>query len=943
MTQPESPQQPTPQPRKSSAAKWIAIVVVVIIIIAALVVVFMYPRNNNNNQPEQTLSLVPTISGVAAPAGGSLTFYPGTPTGFNWTSMTWNFGDGSSTTVTSGNGQVTHAYSSPGSYLISVYASGPNATATGNASLLEVTISPSLSPNPAAIFGPIALDGSSSGNQSIAAGGWLNLTFAGLLGSNPVTVGSAVPGAITYTIESFSWSIDNGTSVIADNNTGQAETINVSFPTAGIHTIALTTTTANSAGTTVTGTYIMTVAVGNYSITSKVSKVAINRNQVVNAEFLPGSPRTLDPALSYDTQSYEVVNSIYEPLIYYNGTSTSTYYPVVALRVPTVANGGITYSGPNNSYENITFDINTSVQFSNGDHVNAYDVFITFARSLLFANNSATASWILGQSLLPGLSLYGPFDTSFYWINHAVTYSNVSNTVTFHLLPSAPVNVSADPAYSAHLGQFLSENGVSTFDAFNFGTAGIFFQFLAGPTISRIMDANWLAQHGASPGDTPATFAFFSNSSTSPSNVANWNQYVKNNPMGSGPYYLSLNEPAQEIVMKENPYYKGYQAGVNWNHIIPTVILEYLTNQGQAIAQAQSGYAQFAAGAFTPDETPVAQALVNSGAYTSQIVTQMDVFFWAFNLDINVSAAHSLDSHFNAPAGFFDNLSVRQAFSYSFNYSYWINQLNTNLGVRFAATISGILPMGIANYPANISQIGPAAPGNYSLTKAGMYWNQTNYSKQSTVYHITIVNPSGGTPEDSMVQVWAQALSSITDNHIVIDIVDVPFGQLVTYTSLGGPGTNPMPIYFLGWIDDYPAASDFTAPIIGELGIYSYPDGVDPAVLNNTAWFTSQGMSPTQIADMNAQWADVSAMWRYLDQANKQPLTAQGYDNVTLLNWKAEVLAIHLDLYVGTNQGVGPAYYSSAIVPSSLAQTANVAVGFAEVVYYALQYTPAPT
>lgn len=937
MTQSESPQQNPPPPKRSSATKWIAIVVVVIIIIAAVAFVISY-HPTTTTPTKKTLSLVPTISGVAANAGTAITFYPGTPSGFNWTKMVWNFGDGNVQTVTSGNGVVTHAYNTPGSYLASVYAVSSNATASGNSSLPAVTINPTISPNPAAIFGPIALSASSTGNQTIAAGGWVNLTYAGLLAPTPLTVGSSVPGDIAYSIQSFTWNVDNGTKIINDNNTGLAETVNLTF-SQGFHTVELTTVSFDSSTTTsVNGSYIMTVVAGNYSMSTKVPTVSINTQQLVNAEYVPGGPRTLDPALSYDTVSYEIVDQIYQPLIYYNGTSTSNYYPVIAKYVPSEANGGITYYD-NNSYENITFYINTSIQFSNGDHVSAYDVWTSFARVLLFANNSATASWILGQSLLPALSIYGPFDTSFYWIHHAITYDNSTQSVTFHLLSSNPVNITSSSQYSSHLGGFLSENGITYFDAYNYGTAAIFFQFLAGPTVSRIMDASWLSAHGGSPGNDTATFAMFSNSSTSPSIVANWNQYVKNTPMGTGPYYLSLYEPAQEIIMKINPNYRQTQAGVSYGQLIPTIIIEYLTNQGTAIAQAQSGYAQFATGAFTPDETPTAKKLVDSGAYTSEIVTQMDVFFWAYNFDINVTGAKSLDSKFNAPASFFDSLSVRKAFSYAFNYSYWINEINTNLGVRFAVTVSGILPPGIANYPANISNIGPAALGNYSLSKAATYWNQTNYSKGSTVYHITVVDNSGNIPTDTMTEVWASAISSITGGKVIIDLVDIPFGELVTDTSLGGAGSNPMPIYYLGWIDDYPAAADFTAPIIGPLGIYTYPDGLDPSVFDNTTFMSQQGMDAAQIADINAQWSNISEMWNYLSEANVQPPTAAGYANVTLLNWKAETIDVNLFIYVGTNQGVAPVYYSSAINSASLAQTRNVAVGFGEVVYYALQYS----
>lgn len=945
MTQPTSSQPSPAPPKKGSAVKWVVIAVVVIVIVAGVVIAVTY--HPSSKKPKQTLSLAPSVSGIVAQAGSPITFFPGTPSGYNWTKIVWNFGDGSSQSVNS-TSQVTHSYSTPGSYLVSVYAVSANATASGNSSLQHITVNPPLSPNPAAIYGPIDWT-SSSGNQTIAAGGWVNMTFYGFVDPIPLVVGKPVPGQVSYTIQKFTWNVDNGAQIIVGNNTNAnatgvynyPETVNLTFAQ-GLHTVELTTTTNNSAGATVNGSYIMTIYAGSYNISQKLPATAANKNQLVNAEFLPGNPRTLDPALSYDTQSYEVVDEIYQFLIAYNGSSTTQYHPQVAKYVPSANNGGITVQGDQSQYTNITFFINTSVQFSNGDHVNAYDVFESFARSLLFSNNSATASWILAQGLLPGLSIYGPFDTGFYWIHHAVTYDNASQTVTFHLLPSVPVYANTTSTqgmaaqYASHLSSFMQENNVTSVEVYNYGVAGIFFQFLAGPTVSMIMDNSWLAQHGGSPGNSSTTFAFFANGTTSPSIVANWNQYIKNNPMGTGPYVLSLNEQG-EIILTVNQYYDQTQSGVSPSHLIPKVILEYLTNEQEAVSQLQSGYAQFAFGTNTPDQIPLMQSLTNQGTLSSEISVEMDTFFWAFNMNINVTLAKTLDSKFNAPASFFDNLSVRKAFGYAFNYSYYIDQLYTVNGIPLQQLTSGILPQGIGNYPTQITQYGPE-PGNYSLSQAKHFWDQTNYSQSSTVYHITIVDASGLVVQDAMRNVWAAAIKNVTDGKVVIDMVDIPFGEEVTYTSLGGPGSNPMPIYYLGWIDDYPAAADFTAPIIGPLGIYSYPDGIDPAVFNNTTWFQSQGMNSAQIADMNAQWENISQMWNYLSQANLQPPTPAGSANVTQLNYLALKIDINMFFYVGTSQTVSPVYYSSSISSTSLEPTRNVAVGWSYIVYYPIQY-----
>ena len=182
----------------------------------------------------------------------------------------------------------------------------------------------------------------------------------------------------------------------------------------------------------------------------------------------------------------------------------------------------------------------------------------------------------------------------------------------------------------------MNETGVPSVEVYNYGVAGIFYQFLAGPTVSEVMDNSWLVAHGGSPGDSNASFAVFSNSTTTPSAVVNWNQYIKNNPMGTGPYVLSLNQPG-EIVLTLNPYYSQTQNGVPASKLIPKVILEYLSNEQEAMNQLESGYAQFAAGTATVTEIATLQAMVKAGTLSSEIATQMDTFFWAYNFDISIS------------------------------------------------------------------------------------------------------------------------------------------------------------------------------------------------------------------------------------------------------------------------------------------------------------------
>ncbi len=69
----------------------------------------------------------------------------------------------------------------------------------------------------------------------------------------------------------------------------------------------------------------------------------------LRAELETGGYKTLDPAIEYDTVSYEIVMNTLEPLVSYNGSNSSSFVPILAKQLPSISNGGI-----NNNYANYT-------------------------------------------------------------------------------------------------------------------------------------------------------------------------------------------------------------------------------------------------------------------------------------------------------------------------------------------------------------------------------------------------------------------------------------------------------------------------------------------------------------------------------------------------------------------------------------------------------------
>ena len=101
-----------------------------------------------------------------------------------------------------------------------------------------------------------------------------------------------------------------------------------------------------------------------------------------------GDADTLDPALSYDTASGEVVQNVYETLVFYDGAATDKFVGQLATDW-TVSEDGTVW----------TFHIRPGVKFHEGGDLTPSDVAYTFQRGLLQGGYSSP-QWMLAEPFL---------------------------------------------------------------------------------------------------------------------------------------------------------------------------------------------------------------------------------------------------------------------------------------------------------------------------------------------------------------------------------------------------------------------------------------------------------------------------------------------------------------------------------------------------------------
>ena len=90
----------------------------------------------------------------------------------------------------------------------------------------------------------------------------------------------------------------------------------------------------------------------------------------VNVSF--GEPDLLDPALDYETAGSEIIQNVYEGLVFFKGESASEVEPMLAESY-TVSDDGMTY----------TFALRKGVKFHNGADLDVNDVVYSFVRGMM--------------------------------------------------------------------------------------------------------------------------------------------------------------------------------------------------------------------------------------------------------------------------------------------------------------------------------------------------------------------------------------------------------------------------------------------------------------------------------------------------------------------------------------------------------------------------------
>ena len=833
--------------------KWTAALIIIVLIMGIVVAATYLTR-----RPAPSISLAPTT--FVAEQGTAMTFtvFGLEPNGI----ATVYFGDGNEANTTS---TVSYTYTNPGRYLVAAqeFVNGQPVSSTFSA-LQTIQITPQVSASVAPLISIPTITFNVTRNPSapvVHVGDQVYL-YAGFLEppsgikiTTQPTKGSgghytgclAGPGNLC---NYYYWLLGEGTlsptsEMVAANSTTLKplrNPITMTYYQSGLYPVTLTLVFVYSENSSATTTYMtsieQTIAVSSESQSYALFLYAgiVPNPSVINvAENFAGGPFSFDPQLDYEIIGGEVILNIFSTLLMYNGSTTTQFIPVVATKVPSVANGGISPD-----YTTYTFQIRTGLRFSNGDPLTAYDVWYSMVRGLLFVGgNTGTPGWILAQYLIPGTTAGVPImtaandTTDFNAIMNALTHSNSSNTVTFKLLT---------PTVSQ-----------------------LFFTAIALSS-AFVLDATWLSEIGAGITFTPAGFYAYQNQG----NLGSFNLKAQWDPVASGPYMIQSYAPGQSVTLVANPGFPGVPGIPVVNN---TVVIEWVKDPETAYNLFTSGQADIVTSLPTDYLALIPKQVANGKAAMYQTPSLICQFF-NFNVDINETAMKAdFGPQYHVPSNYFANLDVREAFAYAFNYTNYINEIigNQKYGINFGSSYAGVIIPGLPYYvPPDQLQNVPT----YDLAKAKQLLHQSGQYDTSINIPITVYN--GVTGAFAAVQVWADALNSI-DPNIVVNPVYISVASEPSYYVAS---QNPIPIAAIYFSADYPYPSDFVDQMYKQGGTFVAPFG-----------WTVQYLNSTGHADQATMYAQMNSLIQIADSTTNTTLAAQDYR-------QAEQLAISLYMLV---------------------------------------------
>ncbi len=579
----------------------------------------------------------------------------------------------------------------------------------------------------------------------------------------------------------------------------------------------------------------------------------------VNVTF--GGPETLDPALDYETSGAEIIQNVYETLIYYDGEHTDQFVPRLAESWE-ISDDGTVY----------TFHIRSGVKFHEGQDLTASDVAYSFQRGLLFGGYSGP-QWLLAEPFF-GI---GTDDISIVVDGEGAC---ADDRECLSALPAEQLVAACETVKSA----IVADDAAGTVTMTLHQAWGPFIATIA-QTWGSVLDQEWAASKGAWDGSCDTWQNFYAEPSESDplTTIAN----------GTGPFKLESWTQGEELVLARNDDYWREPAKLE------RVVWKYVDEWGTRFAMLQAGDADLVAVpadsrsqvdamvgsmrvydpaiggygeevevcAYDPSKqgaekfTPCApgetglggpeMVLIGSPTFSSQDI------FMTFNIaeGSNYVGSGQLDGN-GIPRDFFSDIHIRKAFAYCFDWDVYISDVFDGEAVQQPV----LARVGMPGYDAD------APVYSYDPAQCEAEFKAADLDKDgiaagddpegdvwTTGFRLQALYNQGNTSRQTISEILASNIAAVNDK-FVIETVGLPWP-----TFLRTLRASEAPYFASGWIEDIHDPHNWYQPYM--VGTYAGRQELPADLIAQFSDILDRGVAATDPAERQKIYEEANALY----------------------------------------------------------------------------------
>jgi len=582
-----------------------------------------------------------------------------------------------------------------------------------------------------------------------------------------------------------------------------------------------------------------------------------------------GEPETLDPALAYETAGGEILQNVYEGLIFYKKDSAMEFIPQLATDWK-ISDDGKTY----------TFTIRQGVKFHEGGDLTPEDVAYSFQRGLL-QGGTHSPQWLLTEPFFG----VGVDDIAVVVeVAQALGLEAIQDGISEEELAAAPGELyddteamqAVDPAIlkgvcEAVKSRIVADNAAGTV---TFQLAQPWGPFLAtiAQTWGSIMDKEWVVEKGGWDGSCETWAKYYG--------MASENDPFTPIANGTGPFKLDHWTPGQEIVLVRNDNYwrtePAWEGGPSGPAKLARVVIKKVDEWGTRFAMFQAGDADWVAvnrqdvsqvdplvgekcvwnnekGAFEPCE------VVGDGPFRLYIgfptVSRTDVFL---NFNINVPeggnpfvGSGKLDGN-GIPPDFFSDPHIRKAFNYCFDWDTFIQDALVGEGIQS----TGIAIPGMIGYDPN----GPHY--TFDLEKCTEEFKLADVDKDgkpagededdvwNVGFRMQVAYNTGNVVRQTVAEILASNLAQV-NGKFQVEIVGLPWP-----TFLRNQRAKTLPLFISGWLEDIHDPHNWYVPYL--IGTYGRRQSLPEDAVAEFKALINRGVMETDPAKRHAIYQELN-------------------------------------------------------------------------------------